>query len=425
MTRFRIPRNHACVLIVLALALAACNGAATDERAADDAPNPADAVAQEGEGNLTEGCITEFEEGRDYFPDKVELDHAQGLAVVYADTHKIVDVTVPGLGSPVRYVLVQCGAPAPELDTELQGAYVLEVPIASAVTLTTTNLPHFDALDAVDRLVGVGTGAFVSTPPVLERVEAGELPDFADASGQPDAEGIIGADPDVLVIDGFGDTILDEVNRFSEAGIPTVVNADFNEGTLLGRAEWLKLTGMLLNAEAQAEAVFGDIEAAYTDVVERAAQTQERPSVLANAPFEGTWFMPGGNSFLANAIADAGGDYVFADDESTGSIQLDIESVLDRAGDADVWIQAGSVEGTLDDLLAQDPRFAEFRAFSAGEVYAWDAMVTEQGGNAVFELAYTRADLFIADLFAILHPEQGGDHELVFYGPVPEGDGTP
>jgi hypothetical protein len=38
----------------------------------------------------------------------------------------------------------------------------------------------------------------------------------------------------------------------------------------------------------------------------------------------------------------------------------------------------------------------------------------------VFEVAYTRADLFLADLAAILHPDEMGDHDLVFFGRVGE-----
>jgi iron complex transport system substrate-binding protein len=110
---------------------------------------------------------------------------------------------------------------------------------------------------------------------------------------------------------------------------------------------------------------------------------------------------------------------VFGDDDSTGALELDIETVLDRAAGADSWLQAGSVHGSLSDLLAQDPRFAEFDAFADGQVWAYDKSTTPEGGNAVFELAYTRADLYLSDLVKILHPDLLGDHELVFFGRVP------
>jgi iron complex transport system substrate-binding protein len=409
---------RALALALLLLATACAGAPDGGDDAADDAAQTDAGTTAAVEENLTDGCVESPEEGADYFPDKVGFDEAEGVRVQYEGTYKLLEVDVPGAEEPILYTLVQCGTTDPEVD----GAISVEVPVRSVVTLTTTNLPHFDLLGAVDRLDGVGTGAFVSTPAVLERVEAGDLPDFADASGRADLEQVVGADPDVLVVDAFGDAVLDDVARFTDAGVTTLVNADFAEQTLLGRAEWLKVTALLLNAEAAANDAFDEITASYEATAEAAAGVDERPRVFVNAPFEGTWFTPGGASFLASAIADAGGEYVFADDDSTGSLSLDIETVLDRAGDADVWLQAGSVDGTIDDLLAQDPRFAEFDAVADGEVWANDAMTTEQGGNAVFELAYTRADLFLADLFAILHPDEGGDHDLVFFGRV-GGDG--
>lgn len=419
---------RACALALLALLLVTgCTDGDTptaevpaDDAAGDAAEGAADPASAVADANPT-SCVDAFDEGTDYFPDQVTFEEATGVSVSYESHYKIVEVALPDVEEPARYVLVQCGTPEPELDGDLADAQVVEVPVTSVVTLTTTNLPHLDELDAVDVLAGVGTGAYVSTPAVLDRIEAGEVPDFADADGQADLEQVVGADPDLMVVDGFGDAVLDDIRRYDEAGIPVAVNVDFNEQTLLGRAEWLKFTALFLNAEARAQERFDEIAAAYRDVADRAAALDERPRVLVNTPFEGTWFAPGGSSFLAAAIADAGGEYVFADDDSTGSLSLDIETVLDAAGDADVWLQAGSVHGTLDDLLAQDPRFAEFKAFQDGEVWAYDVLTTPAGGNAVFELAYTRADLYLADLFAILHPAEGGDHELVFFGQVPDG----
>lgn len=416
--------------LLLALLLAACAGGGGDTTAdpADDDTAPTATPGSDPQtadtaptANLTDGCVESHTEGVDYFPEQVTFTETSGVTVTYAEAHKVLEVAVPDVDEPLRYVLVQCGTPAPALEGELADAQVVEVPVSSVVTLTTTNLPHFDELGAVDVLRGVGTGGFVSTPSVLARVEAGELPDFVDASGAADAERVIAESPDLLVVDAFGEAVLDEVRRFADAGVTTLANVDFDEQTLLGRAEWLKVTALFLNAEAAAEARFAEIAEAYRDIVERAAALEDRPRTLTNTPYEGTWYAPGGQSFAAAAIADAGGDYVFADDDTTGSLTLDIETVLDAAADADVWLQAGSVEGTLDDLLAQDPRFAEFDAVEAGEVWAVDAMTTPQGGNAVYELAYTRADLYLADLFAILHPEEGGDHDLVFFGRVPDG----
>lgn len=415
---------RALLLALCALLLGACGEAAPpgDDPVADD---PAD-NGESRDRNLTDGCVDDFAEDADYFPEKVTFDEAVGVDVTYSATYKVVEVTPPDVegAEPFAAVLHQCGTPEPELDEALADAPVVEVPVDSAVSLTTTNLPHFDELDAVDRLVGVGTAGFVTTESVRDAVAAGDIGEYADAEGQPDLERLVAAAPDVVVVDGFGDAILDDVGRYLEAGVPTVINADFNEQSLLGRAEWLKFTSLFLNAEADATRRFEEIAERFRAVAARARETDERPTVFVNTPYEGSWFTPGGESYLANAIAEAGGEYVFGDDDATGGQQVDFETVLDRAADADVWLQAGSVDGSLDDLLAEDERYAQFRAFADGQVWAYDRWVTESGGNAVFEVAYTRADLFLADLAKILHPDEFADHDFVFFGRVPGGSAS-
>jgi iron complex transport system substrate-binding protein len=407
------------VLLAIGL-LAGCGG--VDVTPPEPSPTGPAAVTEappSETANLTDGCIETFDEGVDYFPSKVTFDEATGVTVTYEDSYKVVEVTTLDGAAPQRYVLLQCGADEPELTGPLAKAQVVEVPVDNVITLTTTNLPHFDELGAVETVTGVGTGDFVTTQSILDRIAAGEVRDYATAEGQPETEKIIGAQPDVLIVDAFGDAIVEEAQRFYEANVPTVLNADFNEQTLLGRAEWLKFTALFLNAEEAAQQRYDEIAGAYNDVRDAAAAADQRPSVFVNTPIEGTWFMPGGNSYLAGAIEDANGEYVFGDDDSTYSLELDIETVLDKADDADVWLQAGSVSGSLKDLAGVDERFKEFKAFKDGQVWAYDKSLSPGGGNAVFETAYTRADVFLSDLVKILHPDALPDHELVFFGQVP------
>ncbi len=426
------PCAPRAALVLLALtglmALAACDEAdpAADpdppadepaDEAADDADEPDDAAL---EANLTDGCVEDAEPGDELFPEQAEIEHASNVSLTYEGTYKVLEVDAPGGGDPTPVVLLQCGAPEPDLDGDLAEASVIEVPVERAVTATTTNLPHFDLLDAVDALAGIGRADFVTTDAVREAAEEGELAEVAGPDDEPELETVVEADPDVLIMDGFGPAALEDVDRYRDAGIPVALNADFAEQDLLGRAEWIKVTGALLNAEAAATEAFDEIAAeveALREQVDEVAD-DDRPTVLLNEPFEGTWFAPAGDSYQARAIDEAGGDYVFADADGTETLELDLETVLDEAADADVWLQAGSVMGTLDDLLAVDERLGELDAFEDEEVWAFDRGMSPGGGLPVFEEAYTRADLYLADLVSILQPEVLPDHERRFFGRV-------
>jgi len=427
-----VPCSSRAALLLAVLGVVLLLSACTDADEADTADDPDDPAADPDDdpdpdddgpdldANLTDECVEDAEPGDDLFPEQASFEHATTVDLSYEGTYKVLEVTPPGAEEATPLVLLQCGAPEPELEGELADAPIVEVPVERAVTATTTNLPHFDLLDAVDALAGIGRADFVTTDAVREAAEAGDLVEVAGPDDEPELETVVDAEPDVLVVDGFGPEILDDAERFRDAGVPVALNADFAEQDLLGRAEWIKVTGALLNAEAAATEAFDDIAAEVESLRAEVAEVAEddRPTVLLNEPFEGTWFAPAGDSYQAQAIADAGGDYAFADTDGTESLELDLETVLDEAGDADVWLQAGSVQGTYDDLVGVDERLAELQAFQDEDVWAFDRGMSPGGGLPVFEEAYTRADLYLADLVSILQPEVLPDHERRFYGPV-------
>ncbi len=427
------PRTRAfLLLLVAALTLAACADdveevvdepdEATDETSDADTDADDDAEAGDGpvalEANLTDRCAEADEADLDLFPEQASFAHAERVDVSYHESHKVLEVTTTFTDEPLRFVLLQCGVEPPALEDDLADAPVIEVPVEEAITLTTVNIAHFDALDAVERLVGVGTTDFVTTESVRERVDAGEVEGYGTPEGPPDAERLIAAAPDVAILDAFGDTVLDDATLLGDADVDVLFNTDFDEPTPLGRAEWVKVTAMLLNREADAETLFDEIVAEYEAIAEAVAAVDERPRVLLDEPFEGTWFAPGGQSLTATLIDDAGGAYVFADDESSGSLAYDIETVLDEGADADVWL-LGAVMTSLEDLLAQDERLAEIAAVDAGAVWAGDAATTDTGGNPRFERAPLRADELLTDFASILHPDLV-EGEPRYYRPVGE-----
>ena len=390
----------ACALLVVA-GLAAC---AQPEETAAAAANPP-------------GCVEEFDAATDYFPDKSDFEHATGVSVEYTNNTKLVEIGRPFKDADKGFsvLLVQCGTEAPD---DVTADVTLEVPVRDVATFSTTQLPSFALLEQTDAIVAHGGLEYASTPEVVEAASEGTVVEVGDQT-EPDVEALLAADPDVALlsagIDGDAHrTAIDAV------GVPAVPYADWLEETVLGRAEWLKVIGLLTNSEGRANEEFSKIENAANDVIERAEAIGESSKVVLGAPFEGTWYMPAGDSYVAASLTALGAAYPWAKTEGTGALSLDIESVIDKASDADLWIGAGSVRGSTDDLLAQDERFKAFKALRSGDVYAEDRQVNEGGGNNVFELGAVRPDLVLSDLFKILYPDQAEDIEFTFYGRVGE-----
>lgn len=393
----------AAVLVAL---VTACGGQAASS------PTPAGSPAA---SSPTAGCVTDYVPGVDYFPTKVTVEHAENLEIAYHDSYQVVTVPEPGPGAPPeRYVFYRCGTPVPELDGELAGAQAVSVPVRSLFSGSTTHIALLAELDALPLLTGVATGGYITNPEVRQRLAGGDLVEYAPAE-QVNSELVVASRPDALITDRLDDPGHAVVRQ---AGIPVLVNAEWLETSPLGRAEWIKFLGALTGAEAEANDVFEQIEGDYTQVAEAARGRGEPTRALLGQMYQGTWFVPGGDSYMAALIEDAGGTYDWSDVAQSGTLSVSFEEVLSRSRDAEVWIMAEDVD-TQRDMLALDPRYAEFAAFRQDNVWTNNAKVNADGGNDFWERGVARPDLVLADLVTILHPDAAGDHELEFYRQVP------
>jgi iron complex transport system substrate-binding protein len=372
----------------------------------------APAGAQSPDSNITEGCVESYDPDANYFPEQVTVEYAENFTVEYFNNYKVVTIPTPWAGAaPVQYVLVQCGTPAPE---DVGDATVFEVPATTIVTLSTSYLPMLDKLGLVDNIVGHDVFAYISTESVRERIDAGKMVELGEGAGI-NVELVLDLEPSLIMTYSFGDPTYDAYPALIEAGLPVVFNGDFMETTPLGRAEWIKYIALYYNVEGDAQAIFDEIATRYEDMAALAAGVKDKPTVFTDSPFQGTWYVPGGNSFTARLLADAGSEYVFSDDESTGALYLDFETVFERAADAEFWVNASGYWASLDDALATDERFAEFAAFENGNVWANNLRVNESGGNDYYEGGVANPDLVLADLIAIFHPDLMPDHTFTYY----------
>ncbi len=361
--------------------------------------------------NLRDGCVEAYAEGVDYFPDKVTVSYAAGFSIAYHGNYKVITVQTPYPGGqPIEYALVQCGTPTPD---GFDAAQIVEVPVKRVISLSTTNLPYLDRLGVVDRLVAVDDATFVSNQKVLDAVTAGTV-SVIGGGQQINVEQALALEPDLVLAYGSGSPEFDSYPKLQEAGLSVVFNADWLENAPLGRAEWGKFIAAFFNAESSAETAFDATAGKYEGLQALVRNTDTRPSVLIGTPFEGTWYVPGGGSFAATYLYDAGATYPWADDGSTGSLSLAFEAVFERAGDADLWLNLGYVSD-LKGLLAQDARFSEFKAYQDGAVWNNDARTSAAGGNDYYETAAADPDVVLADLIKILHPDLLPDHTLVYY----------
>lgn len=195
------------------------------------------------------------------------------------------------------------------------------------------------------------------------------------------------------------------------SGIPIIEMADYMETTPLGRAEWIRLLGRLYGRAAEADSIFKSVESKYNTLAANASKLEKRPKVLTEMLTSGYWFVPGGNSYMARLITDAGGEYPWAGDKSTGSLQLDFSAVYARAADADIWlIKTYGSDLTLAGLREVYPLNSQIKAFKKGGVYFADTQKV-----TLYEEFPFHPELLLGEYAAIF---SGNTDNLRYFKPV-------
>lgn len=361
-------------------------------------------------------------EPTDFFPEKAQLKYANCFNIEYHAMYKRIEVSDACRNSRHNfvYILVPRGQKAPP-DT-LKTAIVVSIPVDRMAIFSSAWTAYFAMLHIEDKLVGLAGCEYVNTPEVLALIREGKIKEIGDGgrgmSRKIHLERLTLVRPEAVMVYATGIPDYDQYPKLMEAGFKAIINASHMEASPLGRTEWIKFIAAFFNREAEAEHIFDEIVLHYEKLAEKTRNVAHRPTVLSNAPWRGLWHIPGGASYNARFVEDAGARYLWRDNTSAGSIPMSIEAVVERARDAEYWINPGLAR-SLAELKGVDERFRLFTSFRSGRVYNNDARVNPQGGNDYWETGAARPDLVLADLISIFHPELVPDHRRIWYRQLP------
>jgi iron complex transport system substrate-binding protein len=257
-------------------------------------------------------------------------------------------------------------------------------------------------LGATDRIVGLSDTARLLHPGVLARARAGKIAEVG-RDGSVNEERILALAPDLVMTVAFTGKELGAYRASMESGIAVVANAEWMETTPLGRMEWVKLVGAFLDLDSLAERKFDSVAAEYARVKRLAAAARSRPKVIGGLGRKGVWTVPGGKSYMAALLRDAGAEYPFADDSASGIRNLPFETVYRAGLDADIWLNAGSAS-TLEEIGEEDARYRDFKAFRNRRVFGNLKRMARNGGNEYWETGVVSPHLILSDLVEVVHP---------------------
>jgi iron complex transport system substrate-binding protein len=337
--------------------------------------------------------------------------HATGFEIEQREGYRLLTLHDPqnAEGATSSFALVPRGT-SPEIPA---GSERIEIPVRSVICMTSLQLSNLLALGRADVVVGVTSTRHLHNSAILGRIADGTTHRIG-IEGNFDPEVIMGIDPDLIIISPYKRGGYDALRQ---VGIPLLPHFGYQETTPLGQAEWIKCVGELLGTRAAADSTFAAIEGRYEALRAKVAQATldsegSRPTILSGEIRGGNWYAVGGESYLARLLRDAGADYFLADDTRAGGVTLDFESVYSTASGARYWRILNSFDGefTYDALRNQDPRYADFTAWTGkGIIYC------NMNDVPFYESTPVEPDVVLADFVGVFHPELVPDHTPVYY----------
>lgn len=341
----------------------------------------------------------------------LETLYAEGFVINYYDDYKEVIVKNPWAKNKIleRYYLVK----NKEITVPKDGQKIV-VPLQSLGIAAFTCFEFLNMLNEAQSITGICSPELIYNVDITNKYKKGDLINLGDAFNL-NFERLLLLRPNAVMVSGFNQ-MNEQDNRIIQAGIPIIYNNEWTEQSLLARAEWIKFISAFYDKEHEADSIFSSIESNYNHVKKLAQQVATKPTVLSGSNFKGTWYMPGGKSYMAQLFADAGADYFYKNDTTEASLPLSFEMVLKNFRNADCWI--GCNANSMKELLNSDERYALFNATQTGNVYNFNNRTTPTGGNDFWESAVARPDLILSDLIKILHPELLPNHKLVYISVV-------
>ena len=275
--------------------------------------------------------------------------------------------------------------------------FSLEKPLSRVVAQSSAQIGYLLKLGLGDRIVGVSEGQYIADSALYARVQKCEVVEVGSGTTLS-LEKLVALKPDLVMNFATG-AGYDDYERIEALGLPLMLTSEWQEDHPLAKAEWIKLYGILFGVEQLADSIYEQSKLVYlvtkifTDI--NAARIPDCPRVIAGMSYGGVWYAPGGQSYTAQLIRDAGGCYLWASDSSR-ELRFSLEEIIALADSVDVWFNPGMFS-TPDEILATEPRVAAIKAFKEKRVFQNDARKGPSGGNDFYESAVARPEKVLED----------------------------
>ena len=347
--------------------------------------------------------------------ESVGMRYARYLSISDCGSYTVADITNPWDTARLlhRYILVPQDSPLPQ---DIPQGTLVRTPIDRIIVYSSVHASIIDALGASDRIAGVCEPEYMTCRAVLDGVAEGRITDCG-SSVSPSIERIAGAGGQVIIASPFQNGSYGAAGKL---GIPIIEAADYMENDPLGRTEWIRLFGLLLDCTDRADSLFRAAETGYNSIRDSVARHirdngAHRPTLLAERKYGASWDVPGGASYMVRIYTDAGADYIFSGTTTSANVNMSFENVLREGIDADIWVLKywSPRPMTYASLEAEYSLYSRFKAFQNRQVYGCNTYSSTYYDDIVLHPSW-----ILEDLAAVFHPDLFPDREQRYFKPL-------
>ena len=343
----------------------------------------------------------------------IPLRYAENLSLSATEDYTIARLRNPWDTTRIlhTYVLVD---KEKSLPADLPEGTLVRTPLSKAVVYSSVHCGLLNQIGALKSIGGVCDLKYIKLQEVQDGCRTGSIADVGNGMN-PDIEKIIDLHPDAFMLSPFENS--GGYGRVEKLNIPIIECADYMETSALGRAEWMRFYGLLFGEAQKADSLFAEVEKNYNELKALVAPLSSAPSVISELKNGSAWYVPGGKSTSARIYADAGANYVFADDEHSGSVPLTFETVFDKGQNADFWLikYNQAIDKTYKELEQDYAPYTGFRAFKERNIYGCNT-----GKVDFYEDSPFHPDRLLKDLIKIFHPTLLEGYELKYFTKLAE-----
>lgn len=275
----------------------------------------------------------------------------------------------------------------------------------SIISFSSTFIGLLDKINELNRIKGVDNKNLIHNKEILKKINYDFIKELGTAE-TASTKKIINTKSELILFSGFGHEFPNE-NKLKKLNILCLPIYDWKETHPLGKAEWIKLFGILTNKEKEATSYFNKLKARYFDLKNKYKYAKLSAPLFSGSVIGDFWYLPAGESYLAKLFKDARINYVQKNSTGTGSISKSFEYCLKNYKNSNYWLNPGCKSIKL--LINQNAKYKLFEALKKN-TYCYS-----HNPNLYWEKSAIEPDSLLMDLIQISHPELKLKRKLYFY----------